>query len=1115
MATHSDQENEADHVVPDDDIISVNSTSSNHLRCSSPSRFSVISGADTESIFMDPLNLSSLLPTKRNDDMDLQEEDSEVDPAEQMMVEDLYNCVRDMVDESSPYNTPCVLDIQRALVQDRLEAPLNAVDEVWPNIFIAEKMVAVNKSRLKRMGITHVLNAAHGTGVYTGTDFYAGMNIQYHGIEVDDFPSADISPFLRSAAEFLDEALLTHKGKVLVDSVMGVSRSAVLVAAYLMIFHHMTILEALLALRRKRPVCPNEGFLKQLRDLNEALLEERDEDERSDTLSQSSVVDALARRQPESIMGAQVHSILAEEQDGASVASTCTTSRDGRVPSLPAERREEEEAEEDVGRLVKEWQQRNERYQDEGWWQAQLLSDDEDEESVAGGRRRRPLPEDLESVTSADVRAVTEGIRRARAESVSSVATDTSSYADMWKQRLKEIEEQAAARYKGRGQDDDSESGGGVGDEEVESVLSEPGSLYNFCKKNKDTLTPLERWRVKRIQFGWNKKDAEAEQGAGGEGGAGEGEAQEAKPPALEDVNLTAYQSWKMRQQKKLGEVDKDAIVEMSRAQDSALARRRQRREEVLERSRRTLEESQSSCGWETESTLSGSTIPLSAFWQLASARSPAPDDSASVLSGRSSASRARSARSSATAPPQAPPTPMVPLPNLQGQGNEAVDLLSIQNWIANVVTETLMQKQGEMLMGGGSLPPSRAGSVLSLGAHSGRPVDDDKASMLSGASYTSGLSRGGGESMLSGGGTSSYSGYGSGRTKITKTSVPLYSLFQDQVDLRKLDSMDKEMKSEMRGKMDSYELQKIASDNKRSTLFKKKKKKEESDEEAEDDSEGTAKVTSKYSPDPTHVSARDPTRISARDLTRDPTRISARDLTRVPARDPTRDPALHRWDGPSAGTAGRFGNSAAERDKTSSIDKWLDDIRAPSRYPRPDRAAPGEPAAEPDCAYSSRRRASESSFQSEEEECASSTAAEEDFSSCSFHGSNDADPTTEMPYHPRRFPPATDPLSNGLKASQSYRVQRAYTSEEEEEEEERAYGARQTFSRYRDDRAEPRRGGREEEGEEEEEVSSFISRCRQRSRVQAEEELDEDDVIGAWRRQQEAKRRAYKDSDS
>uniref|UniRef100_A0A3Q3F913 Dual specificity protein phosphatase n=1 Tax=Labrus bergylta TaxID=56723 RepID=A0A3Q3F913_9LABR len=173
-----------------------------------------------------------------------------------------------------PYNTPCVLDIQRAMVQDRLEAPINPVDEVWPNIFIAEKSVAVNKARLKRMGITHILNTAHGTGVYTGESFYAGMNIQYMGIEVDDFADADIAAHFRPTAEFLDEALLTHKGKVLVVSMMGVSRSAVLVASYLMIFQHMTIMEALTSMRKKRAISPNEGFLKQLREFNENLMEE-------------------------------------------------------------------------------------------------------------------------------------------------------------------------------------------------------------------------------------------------------------------------------------------------------------------------------------------------------------------------------------------------------------------------------------------------------------------------------------------------------------------------------------------------------------------------------------------------------------------------------------------------------------------------------------------------------------------------------------------------------------------------------------------------------------------------------------------------------------------------
>ncbi|KAG7463514.1 hypothetical protein MATL_G00177450 [Megalops atlanticus] len=538
MASHNDKEDEQDHVVPEDDSTSVRSS---YLRSPSPSRFSVISDTDTESIFMEPMHLTSLLATKqtKNEEAKPREAKEEagaedtLDAVEQMMVEDLYNCVKDIVDDSSPYNTPCVLDIQRALVQDRLEAPLNPVDEVWPNIFIAEKMVAVNKSRLKRMGITHVLNAAHGTGVYTGQEFYAGMNIEYHGIEVDDFPSADISPYLRTAAEFLDEALLTHKGKVLVDSVMGVSRSAVLVAAYLMIFHHMTIMEALLALRKKRAICPNEGFLKQLRDLNEALLEERDEDDRSDTLSQCSVIDTLARREEAgSLLGAKAHSItVEEEEDGMSMlsGSVVSAARAGgggegaRTPTLPGDREGEDE-EDDVDRVIREWQQRNEKYQSEDWWRAQLMCED-GEESLAG--ERCPLPDDLESVTSADVREVKELLRAGgragrRAESVCTASTDDSSCADMWKQRLREIEEQAAARYRGRGHEEESEGGDGDRDDDVESVLSESSSLYNFCKKNKDTLTPLERWRVKRIQFGWNKKDAEAEKGtAGGEQGRG------------------------------------------------------------------------------------------------------------------------------------------------------------------------------------------------------------------------------------------------------------------------------------------------------------------------------------------------------------------------------------------------------------------------------------------------------------------------------------------------------------------------------------------------------------------------------------------------------------------
>ena len=79
--------------------------------------------------------------------------------------------------------------------------------------FFLFRSVAVNKGRLKRLGITHILNAAHGTGVYTGPEFYTGLEIQYLGVEVDDFPEVDISQHFRKAAEFLDEALLTYRGE--------------------------------------------------------------------------------------------------------------------------------------------------------------------------------------------------------------------------------------------------------------------------------------------------------------------------------------------------------------------------------------------------------------------------------------------------------------------------------------------------------------------------------------------------------------------------------------------------------------------------------------------------------------------------------------------------------------------------------------------------------------------------------------------------------------------------------------------------------------------------------------------------------------------------------------
>lgn len=56
---------------------------------------------------------------------------------------------------------------------------------------------------------------------------------------------------------------------------MGLSRSASLVLAFLMIHENMTLVDALKTVSAHRDICPNTGFLSQLRDLDIKLSEER------------------------------------------------------------------------------------------------------------------------------------------------------------------------------------------------------------------------------------------------------------------------------------------------------------------------------------------------------------------------------------------------------------------------------------------------------------------------------------------------------------------------------------------------------------------------------------------------------------------------------------------------------------------------------------------------------------------------------------------------------------------------------------------------------------------------------------------------------------------------
>ena len=928
---------------------------------------------------------------------------------------------------------------------------------------------------------------------------------------------------------------------------MGVSRSAALVVAYLMIFHSMAVLEALVTVRKKRPIRPNDGFLKQLRELNEKLMEEREEDFSREWGAEEAEEDADAGR----TAAARVRALTAEEEEddaashlsGSSLGTASQASKPltltheeeedeklyetwkrgqslptGKVPQgedgrfSASSRQGEEPKDEDVERIIREWQRRNERYQAGGHRRWGREEEEEEEESNGGSfvrrRRRHTLSESStsESVSSHDIRVLKQQLEmssqnrggRRRSDSMS-----TESTWDMWNQRLQEIEKEASRKYHSRNKreevDASSEAGSRLREDDEESVASEASSFYNFCSRNKDKLTALERWKIKRIQFGFHKKDSEAGDGSSEQGA----EEVEGEKKSLSDVNLSAYQAWKLKHQKKVGSENKEEVVELSKGEDLALAKKRQRRLELLERSRQTLEESQSMGSWEADSSAASGSIPLSAFWPAAPSVS-ADGDTASVLSTQSHSSLPSQALSKVGRCLAS--TPTTPLPNLLVGPGDAISIASIQNWIANVVSETLAQKQNEMLLS--SRPPS----VVSMKvAPAGSCLGDDQGSMLSGQSSSSlghcllppSQARPSSEtqSVLSSHTMSSTRAEGAG-SKVKGTSKPIYSLFADNIDLKELGRKEKEMQTELREKMSEYKMEKLASDNKRSSLFKKKKVKEDEDE---DDDVGN--------------------RDEDTDSAIGSFRYSSRSNSQKPETDTFSSLAVS--DGYGSG-------SRAGREMDNSINKWLSGLRTEEKSPP-----------QSDWSGSFREKYTRSSLLRETESKSSSykfsksQSEEQDTSSYHETNSNSVKSTSRFsasstregremhtfsrsmfsetsssreespePYFFRRTP---EP-SEGEESPEPRRPNGARSRDWEDVEESSKsdfseFGAKRKFTQSfvrSEEEGEKERMEKREEGRF---ASGRRSRYWRSTDGEEEEEMDDEAIIAAWRRRQEETR--------
>ncbi|XP_054854070.1 dual specificity protein phosphatase 26 [Eublepharis macularius] len=171
-------------------------------------------------------------------------------------------------DDSINHPILSVFELERLLYTGKTAC--NHADEVWPGLYLGDQDIAANRRELTRLCITHILNASHSKW-RGGAEFYEGMGICYLGIEAHDSPTFDMSPYFQSAADFIHQALSRSGGRILVHCAVGVSRSATLVLAYLMIRHHLTLVEAIRTVKDHRGIIPNRGFLRQLAALDNSL----------------------------------------------------------------------------------------------------------------------------------------------------------------------------------------------------------------------------------------------------------------------------------------------------------------------------------------------------------------------------------------------------------------------------------------------------------------------------------------------------------------------------------------------------------------------------------------------------------------------------------------------------------------------------------------------------------------------------------------------------------------------------------------------------------------------------------------------------------------------------
>jgi len=136
-------------------------------------------------------------------------------------------------------------------------------NEIIPGLFLGEG--PLNPHRLKNIGVTRVLEVGGERNIKV-TDKcrnpYKDDDIKYMSVKVEDSESSKIFCYFEECAKFIERGL--KNGGVYVFSPCGNSRAGTIIAAFLMLRKGMSGVVALRSVHIRKPIRPNDGFLRQL-----------------------------------------------------------------------------------------------------------------------------------------------------------------------------------------------------------------------------------------------------------------------------------------------------------------------------------------------------------------------------------------------------------------------------------------------------------------------------------------------------------------------------------------------------------------------------------------------------------------------------------------------------------------------------------------------------------------------------------------------------------------------------------------------------------------------------------------------------------------------------------